>query len=1143
MNSLFNHPYLLLIAFLLGGVQFFNLRAQEIIPDDRRIEWTPGIPGGIPEITGPIFNVVDYGADIMGIEDSHPAIVNAIVAVPSSGGVVYFPPGTYRISNIITIEKNNVVLRGAGRSSRLLSEASNDCFSVVTYQRGTWQTLAADAIKGSLTVDVPDGSKFTVGKFAEIEQSNDSALMYTDPDWIVDWGEQSVGQLLEVEKVEGNTLTFTLPLNYTFTSALEVQIRPQGLITGVGFEDLYLEKMVASGSNILFKNTAYCWVKNVESYHTRRLHVDHNTTLGNEIRDSYFHRSFSYGGGGSGYGVGCGIHVSNTLVENNIFDSLRHAMIIQVGANGNVYGYNYSSNPVQGDGETNLNVGWDPPDISNHGHYAYMNLFEANEVVEIGIGDYWGPAGPGNTYFRNRVRGEGIVYHDASHKQNNVGNVTTQFKDSGGPALEKLEHGNVVGGTTVWDPDITNQVLPASYYLDEKPAFFGDMNWPLIGPDADASNILPAQYRFENLPYFTVGAEASSVGQYQKLEFSIANEKTYENPFDPDEVQVYGEFYSPEGSSMMINGFWDGSGWKLRFAGSAIGIWNYSIYMTDSTRTDMSIGSFTVTPSMEKGWLRPSASSPHYLELDNGDPFYGIGMAVPWLVYDDRYYEQPDLLDKISDYGVNFINWLFTSWDIQLLRDSYKNYSMADADAFDLLVEDAEDQDVKLMLGIWIHDLIRDTPHPWNGFYDWSSNPFNQLTAVNEFFSDTTSWAWQEKYYRYIIARWGHSQSIGMWHTIAEINGSNAIYDDYAMLNDERGWHNKINAYFRDNDPYRHPTTVSGSGGHDFDEGWQVSDIPQVHEYPWPADQLIENTEKIASWSATLYKRYEKPVLVGEFGKAVYEEGKSETFLHNGLWAGLMNGAAATPLHWWGGQIAQQPENFSTFNPGMLSQLHYLRSYLIQVDMREHNFRPRYQGAEGTLPYLVGMDEGQAYVLEGDSLSLAWVHHLSEISEQNFSEVKLLVPGLTEGWYKVAFFDTWSGQWKSDTADVNCETGLLTIPLPDFTGDIAMKIIYNGTEGPIGIEEEISGSFRIYPNPLADYLVIESQNQGQTVKSIQLSGINGQLMRRWDYSPASLSEERIRIELPSLNPGMYFLRVTDAYGNLSTYKLVDTDCQ
>jgi hypothetical protein len=69
------------------------------------------------------------------------------------------------------------------------------------------------------------------GEFAEVEQENDSALMYTDPDWIVDRAEQAVGQLLEVESVNGNTLTFSMPLNFDFSTELNAQIMPRGLFT------------------------------------------------------------------------------------------------------------------------------------------------------------------------------------------------------------------------------------------------------------------------------------------------------------------------------------------------------------------------------------------------------------------------------------------------------------------------------------------------------------------------------------------------------------------------------------------------------------------------------------------------------------------------------------------------------------------------------------------------------------------------------------------------------------------------------------------------------------------------------------------------------------------------------------------------
>jgi len=183
---------------------------------------------------------------------------------------------------------------------------------------------------------------------------------------------------------------------------------------------------------------------------------------------------------------------------DNVFNMLRHAMMVQVGANGNVFAYNYSINTVQGDGETNLNIGWISPDISIHGHYPFMNLFEGNEVEEIGIGDYWGPAGPGNTYFRNKVNGEGIFYYDESHTQNVIGNRTTAITDRDKKARNKLEHGNVVDNSTYWDPDIATKNIPDSYYLRSAPAFLGKGTWPLFGPDIDKKHKLPAQIRFEN---------------------------------------------------------------------------------------------------------------------------------------------------------------------------------------------------------------------------------------------------------------------------------------------------------------------------------------------------------------------------------------------------------------------------------------------------------------------------------------------------------------------------------------------------------------------------------------------------------------------------------------------------------------------
>jgi hypothetical protein len=446
--------------------------------------------------------VLDYGADPTGVADSKGAFDAAVAALPASGGVVFVPQGNYRLLSKWSIGKSNVVVRGEGPDkTRLLCAHGDTCIEVITYQRGVWQTLAGGYTKTSTNLLVADGTKFTVGKFAEVQQDNDPSLMYTQPEWNQTWASNAVGQLFEVAGIAGNHVYLRTPLHYDMRADLNPRIRPQGFVTRVGFEDFYIEKLQSGQNTFLFRNSAYCWVRGVESYHTRGSHVGNDTTLGNEYRDSYFHHSFSYGGGGSGYGVEFGLHCTDGLCENNVFDMLRHAMMVHVGSAGCVFGYNYSVNPVQGEGETNLNQGWVPPDISLHGHWAQMNLFEGNVVQEIAIADYWGPMGPGNTFLRNRVAGdaahhEGILLRDHSHGQNLIGNVTPWWYDDG-TSTNTLRHGEDVNGTLVWSAGITNHVIPASYYLNQKPAFFGKSPWPITGSDVSGDTLIPAQLRLD----------------------------------------------------------------------------------------------------------------------------------------------------------------------------------------------------------------------------------------------------------------------------------------------------------------------------------------------------------------------------------------------------------------------------------------------------------------------------------------------------------------------------------------------------------------------------------------------------------------------------------------------------------------------
>ena len=466
---------------------------------ERVVDWQPGIPGGIPSFPV-VSSVTDYGAVGDGTTDNASSFQDAIDAVPSEGGTILVPAGNFLIES--TLEMNDrTVLRGdSPHASRLLFDldgGDDHAIQVKRYDSGDWVQIASGFAKGSTVLTVANGSSFEAGDWVELEQENDPEVMYTEPKWQEDWAEGSVGELVKLASVSGNQLYLERPLNFGYEAGLNPMVRTQNLIEEVGFERLYLKRLDdRDGNTIRVRGSAHLWLVEVESDTTYRSHVSTGTTVACEIRNSYFHHSHDYGGGGHGYGVELGRHTTNCLVENNIFESLRHSMMVQVGANGNVFGYNYSRETVS-EGE------WLPPDISVHGHFPAFNLFEGNVVQEAHISDYWGPSGPGNTLLRNCIENEDLSISDSSHLQNILANDLV-----GSPANEidvdssvdgELLHGNHSSEGTQWQAGLL-QVIPNSLYVadlhGDAPPFYGEMPWPASLTTRPALCNNPAKQRY-----------------------------------------------------------------------------------------------------------------------------------------------------------------------------------------------------------------------------------------------------------------------------------------------------------------------------------------------------------------------------------------------------------------------------------------------------------------------------------------------------------------------------------------------------------------------------------------------------------------------------------------------------------------------
>ena len=326
-------------------------------------------------------------------------------------------------------------------------------------------------------MSLADASPFSAGDYAQIRQENG--------DWDsepADWAQHAVGQIVRIASISENDLTFEQPLRIDFDGSLNPEIARVMPKSMVGIECLGLETLNDSGTgagyNIDFNYAVNCWVKGVESNKSVGSHIMIRNSNNIEVSGCYIHDAFTFDGSGTrGYGITLTNHSGLCLIENNIFDELRHAMMVKVGANGNVFGYNYSINPHRSEPFSAYSG-----DISLHGHYAFSNLFEGNIVQNIMIDHYWGPSGPFNTLFRNRAELYGLIMTSSSMEtddQNFVGNEITgkgflfpfqkgQYAMSG---EGHLEYANNRNGTII--PDGTGPLDDRSYYLLSGPGILG----------------------------------------------------------------------------------------------------------------------------------------------------------------------------------------------------------------------------------------------------------------------------------------------------------------------------------------------------------------------------------------------------------------------------------------------------------------------------------------------------------------------------------------------------------------------------------------------------------------------------------------------------------------------------------------------
>ena len=563
---------------------------------------------------------------------------------------------------------------------------------------------------------------------------------------------------------------------------------------------------------------------------------------------------------------------------------------------------------------------------------------------------------------------------------------------------------------------------------------------------------------------FNFETNAETIPQYDKFEVSFEIPLVFDNPFDPDEIDISGIFYSPSGKKISVPAFFyrdfirclEENGeklypygkhrWCIRFAPEEIGDYRYEIVLSFAGKTKkFDCGWFKCVAGTNPGFIRWDNQDPQCLSFSNGDFFYPIGHVLrsPDDVRQPYKYEftpdkgkgtfaYDDYFKKMKDNFENYIRmwmgawWVGIEWTPAYAQhyEGIGRYSLENSWKLDYVLDIARQNGIYIVLTLINHGQFSIRPDA-----EWWDNPYNVinggfLSSPDEFFYSSEAEKWFLKRLRYIVARWGYSTQIAFWEMWNEVDLT-GYYDSKNI----RQWHERLIPLLKKMDPYKHPVTSHICRPNADPMVWIVKDIETLVSNAY--SQTVVDTMREYYFKR---KPFEKPMQIHEFGVGRNSR-ELENNLHAGLWTSSLSPMLGTALFWWWPFIDKKDLYF-----------HYkaLALFLKGVDRRGKNF----QISTAKLMSTTGSVTSKAGVTGMQNMSSAylWIYDNSIFNsrvpsekEQLIDDVKLVVEVFEPGIYKVEFWDTYNGR-KFSEFEKKLDKGECEILLPAFTKDIAIKI-------------------------------------------------------------------------------------------------------
>gem|GEM_PF-918976 len=619
------------------------------------------------------------------------------------------------------------------------------------------------------------------------------------------------------------------------------------------------------------------------------------------------------------------------------------------------------------------------------------------------------------------------------------------------------------------------------------------------------------------LAFTDINTPSSGV-RYHVYTSTFTLSRTYDNPYDPGEIDVQARFLLPSGKEVVLPAFWfqdyqvvagteryeqyapaGAPHWRVRFLASEEGAHTFRLIARDKNGSMEEAGpfSFVVAPGTAPGAVRRHIENPLHLQYAGGGLYLPRGHN---LGFEDgnpdlngtAYYRR--LLSSFSAGGENWTRLWMTDFSRTALEwgrahfsgfyQGVGTYSQRAAWRVDQFLSIAEENGVQVQLVLNDHGQFSTYANArWNMGNPYASIEGGPVPQSNPelFFSDGAARDLFRRRLRYIIARWCAQPNLLAWELWNEVQfagtPSQNFRNDAATRASIVDWHREMSELLKAQDPFGHLVTTSSDdpGSTGFGAIWQLPgiDMVQSHHYSQPPDL---RDARIRDYAAAAQQAYGKPVLIAETGvsadsmrecnfdpesfltnaqvpasertAANRDHLRTGTVLRNAIWSAALSQSGAMNW-WWGCYMAEDPRRNRRAPDFPLNTRLFpaLFSFWGGEDV-----------AAGALANAALRAQGQirAYGLQESSRAFLWIRDAldaygtgwgpASVEKRSTENASVELSGLSPGQHLVSFHSSGNGDLLSE-AEVNAPDGRLSLALPPFQGDLAVKISSGSERG------------------------------------------------------------------------------------------------